>query len=139
MHCCCCSVFLKHHGNKLLQTHQQIVTPSHHFLSCRRVCLLCYVHNSDKLVARLGVDDLNGKSAQMIPVARWINHDPYTDYQRHKRSPLTDLALVRLAWPARFTPHVQPIFLPTRRSLVGELCVTSGWGFTARLQSDLGG
>ncbi|XP_041962171.1 trypsinogen-like protein 3 [Alosa sapidissima] len=87
-----------------------------------------YYGGSQKLVARLGVDDLTGQSAteQRVSVAMWINHEPYR--RRRKRSPVNDLALVRLAEPARFTPQVQPIALPTRCPQTGEQCVVSGWG-----------
>ncbi|XP_041961801.1 trypsinogen-like protein 3 [Alosa sapidissima] len=97
--------------------------------------------DSEKLVARLGVDDLNGQSdtEQRIPVAEWINHNPYSDFRRSRRSPVNDLALVRLAWPARFTPQVQPIALPTRCPQTGEQCVVSGWGSTAPFQCDTAG
>ncbi|KAL2084276.1 hypothetical protein ACEWY4_019794 [Coilia grayii] len=46
------------------------------------------------------------------------------------RSPHFDLALVRLAWPARFTPQVQPIPLPTQPTQTRKHCVASGWGST---------
>src|SRR4029434_6891034 len=63
-------------------------------------------------------------------VARWINHDPYSGFRRRKRSPMHDLALVRLAEPARFTPYVQPMALRTQCPQTGELCVVTGWGST---------
>ncbi|XP_062395700.1 trypsinogen-like protein 3 [Sardina pilchardus] len=80
------------------------------------------------LVSLSNVDDLTGQSdpEQRISVGEWINRSKYTT--RHKRSPVTDLELVRLAWSARFTPQVQPIALPTRCPQPGERCVVSGWG-----------
>ncbi|XP_031432400.1 trypsinogen-like protein 3 isoform X2 [Clupea harengus] len=91
-----------------------------------------YNSGSHQLEARLGVDDLNGQSntEQRVRVARWINHDPYSGFRRRKRSPMHDLALVRLAEPARFTPYVQPMALPTQCPQTGELCVVTGWGST---------
>lgn len=92
-----------------------------------------------KQVVRLGVDDLSGQSdtEQRIPVAEWINHDPYSFEERRrrrKRSPTYDLAMVRLAWPARFTTHVQPIPLPSHCASEGDMCVVAGWGFTMTSQ-----
>ncbi|XP_063054148.1 trypsinogen-like protein 3 [Engraulis encrasicolus] len=103
--------------------------------------LTSFDHNADpsKMVARLGVDDLSETTdyEQRIPVERWINHDPYSLHSspprppmRRKRSPMFDIALVRLAWSARFTTQVQPIPLPTGPARLGEHCVVSGWGST---------
>ncbi|KAL2084275.1 hypothetical protein ACEWY4_019793 [Coilia grayii] len=91
---------------------------------------MSYHDGSQKALAQLGVDDLSGQSdgEQQIPVDMWINHDPYSGYRRRKRSPLHDLALVRLAQPARLTPQVQPVALPTHCAQSGELCVATGYG-----------
>ncbi|XP_061802522.1 trypsinogen-like protein 3 isoform X1 [Nerophis lumbriciformis] len=80
---------------------------------------------SNNVIASLGEHDLTADedTEQHIPVADIIRHSPY-------RSPLHSLALVRLAKPARFTQHVQPIGLPDRCPRPGEICSVSGWGST---------
>ncbi|XP_063054994.1 uncharacterized protein LOC134449128 [Engraulis encrasicolus] len=82
--------------------------------------------------ARLGVDDLTGNSdgEQQIDVDMWINHDPYSGHRRRKRSPIHDLAIVKLAQPARLTPQVQPAPLPTQCAQAGELCVATSFAST---------
>ncbi|KAM4600453.1 trypsinogen-like protein 3 [Polymixia lowei] len=73
-------------------------------------------------IASLGDHDLNAVEGteQHIEVADVIRHGPY-------RSPLHSLAMVRLARPARFTQHVQPIPLPTRCPQPGDECRVSGY------------
>ncbi|KAM3614167.1 uncharacterized protein V6R79_011045 [Siganus canaliculatus] len=86
---------------------------------------------SSKTVAYLGKHDVTTEETtqQEIHVAEVILHSPY-------RSPLHSLAMVRLAEPARFTPYVQPIALPTRCPQVGETCYVSGWGSTTPNQDE---
>ncbi|XP_029958189.1 trypsinogen-like protein 3 [Salarias fasciatus] len=76
-------------------------------------------------VATLGDHDLSSEEGgeQRALVAEVIRHSPY-------RSALHSLTLVRLAEPARFTPHVQPVALPSRCPKPGETCSVSGWGST---------
>ncbi|XP_063055911.1 trypsinogen-like protein 3 [Engraulis encrasicolus] len=84
----------------------------------------------EEVSARLGVDDLTGHSdgEQQIAVDMWINHEPY---RRRNRGPAHDLALVRLAQPARLTPQVQPAPLPTQCAQAGELCVATSFASTS--------
>ncbi|XP_061633777.1 trypsinogen-like protein 3 [Phyllopteryx taeniolatus] len=80
---------------------------------------------STSVIASLGEHDVtvDESTEQHIPVADVIRHSPY-------RSPLHSLAMVRLAEPARLTPHVRPIGLPGRCPQPGESCSVSGWGST---------
>ncbi|XP_075965823.1 trypsinogen-like protein 3 [Anarhichas minor] len=77
-------------------------------------------------IASLGVHDVtvDEGTEQHIYVADVIRHSPYY------RSPLHSLVMVRLAEPARFTQHIQPIPLPSRCPQPGETCHVSGWGST---------
>uniref|UniRef100_A0A8C7YBL1 Peptidase S1 domain-containing protein n=1 Tax=Oryzias sinensis TaxID=183150 RepID=A0A8C7YBL1_9TELE len=76
-------------------------------------------------IATLGEHDLTVGEAteQHIVVSDVIQHEPY-------RSPLHSLTLMRLSEPVRLTPYVQPIPLPSRCALPGEVCSVSGWGST---------
>ncbi|XP_074540496.1 trypsinogen-like protein 3 [Halichoeres trimaculatus] len=71
---------------------------------------------------------LEESTEQRIQISDAIQHSPY-------RSPHHSLAMVRLAEPARFNPHVRPISLPTQCPLPGETCIVSGWGSTIPDQS----
>ncbi|XP_068591788.1 trypsinogen-like protein 3 [Cebidichthys violaceus] len=77
-------------------------------------------------IASLGEHDVtvNEGTEQHIYVADVIHHSPYY------RSPLHSLVMLRLAEPARFTQHIQPIPLPSRCPQPGETCHVSGWGST---------
>ncbi|XP_068616562.1 trypsinogen-like protein 3 [Brachionichthys hirsutus] len=76
-------------------------------------------------VASLGDHDVTVQEGteQHITVADVIRHGPY-------RSPLHSLTMVRLASPARFTPYVKPVPLPSRCPQPGDACQVSGWGST---------
>ncbi|XP_029308005.1 trypsinogen-like protein 3 [Cottoperca gobio] len=76
-------------------------------------------------IASLGEHDVtvDEGTEQHVHVADVIIHSPH-------RSPLNSLTMVRLAEPARFTRHVQPIPLPSRCPQPGESCHVSGWGST---------
>lgn len=63
-------------------------------------------------------------------------HTDLTVLHRPYRSPLHSLAMVRLARPARFTPYVQPLALPSRCPQPGESCLVSGWGSTVPNQGE---
>ncbi|XP_024123449.1 trypsinogen-like protein 3 [Oryzias melastigma] len=82
-------------------------------------------------IATLGEHDLSVAEGteQDIVVSDVIQHGPY-------RSPLHSLTLMRLSQPARITPYVQPIPLPSRCALPGEICSVSGWGTTDPDQSN---
>ncbi|XP_077383528.1 trypsinogen-like protein 3 [Festucalex cinctus] len=86
---------------------------------------------STSAIASLGEHDVTADEGteQHIAVAEVIPHSPY-------RSPLHSLALVRLAQPARFDQHVQPIGLPARCPQPGESCSVSGWGSTVPNQNE---
>lgn len=60
---------------------------------------------------------------QLRSVARIIPHPGY-EARTHRH----DIMLLRLSRPARLTPQVHPVSLPTRCPLIGEDCVVSGWG-----------
>nr|O93267.1 RecName: Full=Trypsinogen-like protein 3; Flags: Precursor [Pseudopleuronectes americanus]AAC32753.1 trypsinogen 3 precursor [Pseudopleuronectes americanus] len=78
-----------------------------------------------RTIATLGDHDLTVEEGteQHIPVAEVIVHSPY-------RSPLHSLTMVRLAQPAQFNQHVQPVPLASRCPQPGEICSVSGWGST---------
>ncbi|CAN9513801.1 unnamed protein product [Ophioblennius macclurei] len=80
----------------------------------------------DRTIVSLGDHDIRGDEGteQRILVSGVFIRSPY-------RSPLHSLTLVRLAEPARFSPHVQPIPLPSRCTKPGETCSVSGWGSTS--------
>ncbi|XP_078107955.1 trypsinogen-like protein 3 isoform X1 [Sander vitreus] len=85
----------------------------------------CAPTRSYSTIASLGEHDVTVEEGteQHIYVADVIPHSPY-------RSSLHSLTMVRLAEPARFTQHVQPIPLPSRCPQPGETCHVSGWGST---------
>lgn len=60
---------------------------------------------------------------QLRSVSRIIPHPGY-EARTHRH----DIMLLRLFRPARLTPQVRPVALPTRCPLLGEDCVVSGWG-----------
>lgn len=60
---------------------------------------------------------------QLRSVSRIIPHPGY-EARTHRH----DIMLLRLLQPARLTPQVRPVPLPTRCPLTGEDCVVSGWG-----------
>ncbi|KAG7266365.1 hypothetical protein CRUP_001146 [Coryphaenoides rupestris] len=76
-------------------------------------------------IASLGEHDLEVAEGteQHILVADVIKHSPY-------RSPLHSLTMVRLDRPARLSPYVQPIPMPTRCPQNNETCRVSGWRYS---------
>ncbi|CAB1450146.1 unnamed protein product [Pleuronectes platessa] len=76
-------------------------------------------------IATLGDHDVTVEEGteQHIHVSEVIRHSPY-------RSPFHSLTMVRLARPAQFNQHVQPVPLPSRCPQPGEICSVSGWGST---------
>lgn len=74
---------------------------------------------------RLGEHNLRKHDGpeQMRLVAQIIPHPGY-EARTHRH----DIMLLRLLQPARLSPQVRPVPLPTRCPFPGEDCVVSGWG-----------
>lgn len=74
---------------------------------------------------RLGEHNLRKRDGpeQVRLVARIIPHPGY-EARTHRH----DIMLLRLLQPARLSPQVRPVPLPTRCPFTGENCVVSGWG-----------
>lgn len=71
---------------------------------------------------------------QLRTVTRIIPHPGYV-----ARTHLHDLMLLRLARPARLSPQVRPVSLPTSCPQTGESCVVSGWGLVSAYESETTG
>uniref|UniRef100_A0A8C2V5N3 Kallikrein related peptidase 15 n=1 Tax=Chinchilla lanigera TaxID=34839 RepID=A0A8C2V5N3_CHILA len=78
--------------------------------------------------ARLGEHNLRKRDGpeQLRAVSRSIPH-PHYEARSHRH----DVMPLRLARPARLTPQVRPVALPTHCPLPGEPCVVSGWGLVS--------
>ncbi|XP_064236740.1 kallikrein-15 [Aotus nancymaae] len=77
---------------------------------------------------RLGEHNLRKRDGpeQLRTASRVIPHPRY-----EARSHRHDIMLLRLVRPARLTPQVRPVVLPTRCPHPGEACVVSGWGLVS--------
>lgn len=77
---------------------------------------------------RLGEHNLRKHDGpeQLRAVSRIIPH-PHYEAHSHRH----DVMLVRLTRPARLSPQVRPVALPTRCPQPGETCVVSGWGLVS--------
>ncbi|XP_077837182.1 kallikrein-15 isoform X1 [Macaca mulatta] len=80
---------------------------------------------------RLGEHNLRKRDGpeQLRTASRVIPHPRY-----EARSHRHDIMLLRLVQPARLTPQVRPVVLPTRCPHPGEACVVSGWGLVSHIE-----
>lgn len=89
------------------------------------------VHNfSSELSVVLGAHDLEDHSPdeQVICIAgKEIVHSGWDPSHPENGN---DIALLRLAWPAKLSDTVQPLCLNDIRPPIGSTCVATGWGFT---------
>ncbi|XP_054444754.1 kallikrein-15 isoform X1 [Pteronotus mesoamericanus] len=94
-----------------------------------------HCHTSN-MMARLGEHNLRKRDGpeQLRAVSRLIPHPRY-----EARSHLHDLMLVRLRRPARLSPQVRPVPLPSRCPQPGESCVVSGWGLVSDTEPETTG
>ncbi|XP_037373958.1 chymotrypsinogen 2-like [Talpa occidentalis] len=87
----------------------------------------CGVSTSHLVVA--GVFDKSSamENVQVLRIAQVFSHPWF-----NRRSMNNDIALLKLATPARFSEIVSPVCLPSAQDTfpVGSLCVTTGWGIT---------
>ncbi|XP_057709685.1 ovochymase-1 [Corythoichthys intestinalis] len=79
-------------------------------------------------VAVLGAHDLGLSLSQMVPVERVVEPP-----QEDGFPPKDDLALLRLALPARLGPGVTPLCLPEEDEVLDDswTCLSAGWGTTS--------
>ncbi|XP_019597022.2 kallikrein-15 [Rhinolophus sinicus] len=84
---------------------------------------------------RLGEHNLRKHDGpeQLRAVSRIIPH-PHYEAHSHRH----DVMLVRLTRPARLSPQVRPVALPTRCPQPGETCVVSGWGLVSNNAGNTG-
>ncbi|XP_004690245.1 PREDICTED: chymotrypsinogen B-like [Condylura cristata] len=85
----------------------------------------CEISTSDTVVA--GIFNLKSKkkNIQVLRIAQVFDH---TSFDNQTGS--NDIALLKLATPARFSKVVSPVCLPRAEDNfpAGSLCVTTGWG-----------
>ncbi|XP_037373998.1 chymotrypsinogen B-like [Talpa occidentalis] len=88
----------------------------------------CEVSTSDTVVAGMfNRRAKKKKNVQVLRIAQVFNHPSFNNDTGHN-----DIALVKLATPARFSSVVSPVCLPSAQDnfTTGSLCVTTGWGKT---------
>jgi chymotrypsin len=91
----------------------------------------CVYDFQTELSVVVGAHDFGGKSAgeQTICVAgKPIVHENWDPMHPEKGH---DIALLRLAWPAKLNEHVQPLCLDQTAPSPGTACVATGWGYTS--------
>ncbi|XP_040886209.1 ovochymase-1 [Toxotes jaculatrix] len=86
----------------------------------------CSVRATDD-VAALGIHDLRFSSSQTVPVDKVFNLP-----QDGSFPPKSDLSLLRLSVPVRFSSNVSPVCVPDEDEELDDSwhCFTTGWGAT---------
>ncbi|XP_037374000.1 chymotrypsinogen B-like [Talpa occidentalis] len=86
----------------------------------------CKVSTSHLVVAGM-FDKRSRENVQVLRIAQVFSNP---NFKKHNSS--NDIALVKLATPARFSSIVSPVCLPSAQDnfTAGSLCVTTGWGRT---------
>nr|KAF6270046.1 kallikrein related peptidase 7 [Pipistrellus kuhlii] len=91
----------------------------------RWVLTVAHCRKSDYLV-QMGSDHLNIGTVQQIWATESFVHPQYDN-----RTYDHDLMLVKLSSPAKLSPNVRTIKLPTSCKFPGASCTVSGWGVTS--------
>ncbi|XP_073337015.1 ovochymase-1 [Pagrus major] len=86
----------------------------------------CNVRAKEDVVV-LGVHDLRFSSSQTVPVDEVFNLPQDSSFP-----PKSDLSLLRLSVPARFSSNVSPVCVPDEDEDLDDSwsCITTGWGAT---------
>ncbi|XP_029351535.1 chymotrypsinogen B-like [Echeneis naucrates] len=115
------------------QTKVSLQSSGHHYCSGvlihRRWVIAakhCNVRAKEDVVV-LGIHDLRFSSAQTIPVDKIFNLPEDGSFP-----PKSDLSLLRLSFPARFSSRVSPVCVPDEDEDADDTwhCFTAGWGAT---------
>uniref|UniRef100_A0A672HKQ3 trypsin n=1 Tax=Salarias fasciatus TaxID=181472 RepID=A0A672HKQ3_SALFA len=93
----------------------------------RWVVSAAHCYKGEDIELRLGEHHIRYKDGpeQFIAPAAVIRHPDYDRYTINN-----DIMLIKLAEPARFDEHVQPVSLPRSCPKAGAQCLVSGWGAT---------
>ncbi|XP_010074609.1 PREDICTED: trypsin-2-like, partial [Pterocles gutturalis] len=92
------------------------------------VLTAAHCNTNSSIPIRMGDHSLKTKEGteQCVTSAKAISHPNY-DPTTHD----SDIMLLKLQKPARFTEHVQPVALPRRCPPPDTECIVSGWGSTS--------